>query len=51
MPEPWMEIRNLQVEEFKTIGNSIVKKVHETTHLMHWDRPVVIEEYARTWFK
>lgn len=51
LPESWMEIRNLQIEEFKTISSSIVKKVYETTHLMHWDKPVVIEEYARTWFK
>ncbi len=51
LPESWMEIRNLQIEEFKTITNSIVKKVHETTHLMHWDKPMVIEKYIRNWFK
>ena len=51
LPESWMEIRNLQVEEFKKISNSVVKRIAETTHLMHWDKPLVIEAYARSWFK
>ncbi|RDY25640.1 alpha/beta hydrolase [Romboutsia weinsteinii] len=51
LPESWMEIRNLQVEEFKKISNSVVKRIPETTHLMHWDKPLVIEAYARSWFK
>lgn len=51
LPQSWMEIRHLQVEKFKTITNSKVKEIHGTTHLMHWDKPVVIEEYARDFFK
>lgn len=51
LPESWMEIRNLQIEEFKKIANSVTEKVPETTHQMHWDRPFVIREYASRWFR
>ena len=39
LPDNYLEIRELQIAEFKKRINITTKLYKDTGHLMHWDRP------------
>ncbi|MBE7096616.1 alpha/beta fold hydrolase [Bacillus cereus] len=50
-PHNYLEIRELQIAEFKKHINITTKLYIDTGHLMHWDRPEEIAEDVLNWFK
>ncbi|MGH0924830.1 alpha/beta fold hydrolase [Bacillus pacificus] len=51
LPDNYLEIRELQIAEFKKRINITTKLYKDTGHLMHWDRPEEIAEDVLHWFK
>ncbi len=51
LPDNYLEIRELQIVEFKKRINITTKLYKDTGHLMHWDRPEEIAEDVLHWFK
>ncbi|HDR7665042.1 alpha/beta hydrolase [Bacillus wiedmannii] len=51
LPHNYLEIRELQIAEFKKHINITTKLYIDTGHLMHWDRPEEIAEDVLNWFK
>ncbi|MCU5472943.1 MULTISPECIES: alpha/beta hydrolase [Bacillus cereus group] len=50
LPDNYLEIRELQIAEFKKRINITTKLYKDTGHLMHWDRPEEIAEDVLNWF-
>ncbi|EEL81412.1 hypothetical protein bcere0028_29180 [Bacillus cereus AH1271] len=50
LPNNYLEIRELQIAEFKKRINITTKLYKNTGHLMHWDRPEEIAEDVLHWF-
>ncbi|MCC2324044.1 alpha/beta fold hydrolase [Bacillus wiedmannii] len=50
LPNNYLEIRELQIAEFKKRINITTKLYKNTGHLMHWDRPEEIAEDVLKWF-
>lgn len=51
LPESWLKIRNILSENFRDSTNGTVKKIENTTHMIHWDKPKEIVEEIVNWFK
>ncbi|MBS4538921.1 alpha/beta hydrolase [Clostridium sp. D2Q-11] len=51
LPESWLNIRNTLSNEFRQETNAKVKKIDNTTHMLHWDKPEIIVKEIINWFK
>lgn len=49
LPESWNDIRSLEVKEFQNGTNAVVKIIDGTTHMLHWDKPKLIEKELISW--
>lgn len=49
LPDDYLEIRELQIAEFKKHIDITTKLYTDTGHLMHWDRPEEIAEDVLNW--
>lgn len=50
MPKEKGKDRDETAKIFEQITGGTVKKIHNTTHMLHWDKPdVVVEEILRRW--
>lgn len=50
LPHNYLEIRELQIAEFRKHIDITTKLYTDTGHLMHWDRPEEIAEDVLNWF-
>ncbi|WP_242311060.1 alpha/beta fold hydrolase [Bacillus cereus group sp. BfR-BA-01331] len=50
LPDNYLEIRELQIKEFKKRIDITTKLYTDTGHLMHWDRPEEIAADVLHWF-
>lgn len=50
VPEELNEYRSSTLASFRDKTSSIIKKIPNSTHLLHWDQPnVVVEEIKKNW--